>query len=114
MSEILKVLNRKSVELKSERLDLSMMDDVKKELSIATKSYNKAADLWVGVVGAKELAAKQINKAESEFKSARRLFENLQKSAAGLGVDLPSDIEKMGNVNEQLATLKDFAKDVKI
>ena len=99
--------------LASEKIELSLLDDFRKEASNATKDYVKANELWVDVEVAKQKAGKQIDTSVKGFKKAQVSFDKLRKSAAQLGLDLPNDIQKIGDFSNQLSNLKDFANDVK-
>ena len=99
--------------LASEKIELSLLDDFRKEASNATKDYVKANELWVDVEVAKQKAVKQIDTSVKGFKKAQVSFDKLRKSAAQLGLDLPNDIQKIGDFSNQLSNLKDFANDVK-
>ena len=103
MSEILKVLNRKSVELKSEVVEFNMLDDIKKEYSFimglskdlesqlskakfsAVTGDSKVGDFNKEVAKAEKLAKElgisvndmNLQKLFSDVKEAGKLFDSV-------------------------------------
>lgn len=95
MSEILKVLNRKNVELKSEVVELGLLDDIKSEANEAkervaivkedTKAIEKFASIYKGIKA-------EASSNEKVYKSLFDTVEKFKKAATDLGVKPPKEV----------------------
>ena len=93
MSEILKVLNRK-VELKSENINLSKIDDLLLAVDQTNSQYNSAFDS--GAAGKKLLqdSEKEFKKGISLANKGLKAADSLTNTARELGVELPNNADK--------------------
>lgn len=117
MSEILKVLNRKSVELKSEVVELNLLNDARKlatEYFSTTDNINsRMKDISTKanfVIGAVEGLEKTNSKRESAIKDIEKMAKEL-----GYGVenipelrDLKASIKDFGQYKSLKSTLKNI------
>jgi len=93
--EILSALNeiiRNKTELKAEKVELGLVDDL-------TKKTKKAIDTFNSINASARKAGQIIDKAESEASKLNKTFKDLEgdwdkvkKQAKELGVDLPSEV----------------------
>ena len=95
MSEILKVLNRKSVELKSEVVEFSLIEDIKKEYNSLSKSIangNKRASTLKA-----EKAALQGDAAEvvDNIGKSEDVYNKIVLAAKELGIKAPKEAETL-------------------
>ena len=93
-------------ELKSEKVELALVDDFNKDYQKLNDVFFKAE---TNVVDYNELSnkiASDFNSAGSVLLSANKKFEDVLKSAKDLGIDLPAQIKNQGEA------LKLYAKDI--
>lgn len=93
MSEILKVLN-KSVELKSEKVELGLVDDYKKQAAKGFGAYRRTL---------KEVESlnSQISKVLADSTEAKNMlsgtiqgYQKIENASKELGVDVPKDVKQ--------------------
>lgn len=94
MSEILKVLNKKNIELKSERIDLSLVTQIRGKAKEAQSEWESSVKILAKIMplidNAIALAEKAVKTANTQVKDS----EKLDKMAKELGVSLDSDVKK--------------------
>tara|TARA_B110000285_G_scaffold139609_1_gene156261 strand:- start:205 stop:570 length:366 start_codon:yes stop_codon:yes gene_type:complete len=94
MSEILKVLNKQRVELKSERFDLSLVTQIRSKAKEAQGNWVESVKVLAKIMplidSAISLAAKAVKTAETQTKDS----EKLDKMAKELGISLDADVKK--------------------
>ena len=93
-------------ELKSEKVELALIDDFNKDYQKLNDVFFKAE---TNVVDYNELSnkiASDFNSAGAVLLSANKKFEDVLKSAKDLGIDLPAQIKNQGEA------LKLYAKDI--
>ena len=88
MSEILKVLNKK-VELRSEVVELGIVDDFEKVFKSAVDKDLGIGTTLISALGKAENAYKKI---QADYKNAEKLGEDAVSKAKALGVDLPKTV----------------------
>lgn len=93
MSEILKVLNRKNVELKSEVVELGAIQNIRKQSEKISKDFDAGKKLEDKI---KQIAIDSINSFKESSVGASKLiasYEKLQEQAKDLGVELPQGVQ---------------------
>jgi len=99
MSEILKVLNRKNVELKSEKVEFSLLEDIDREmeeLKLMTGSVNDTVKI---VESAKADAAKFVSKTDKIESNLSKMLNKYEAAAKELGLPSGMTGQVIKNVN---------------
>ena len=95
MSEILKVLNKKSVELKSEVVELGIVQDLEAKVKAMVPTYNELEktseerqDLGIEYSKLKDKEKKLVSTLEGDARVIEKDLDNAKKKAKDLGVTL--------------------------
>ena len=124
------ITDKVMTKLASERVELNLMaklEESEYELSRSTADFAQLVnDFTTKAKKEKQRIEKVLKIAKSQADDAVKKIKEvglnpndlpvnkkLRKSAAQLGLDLPNDIQKIGDFSNQLSNLKDFANDVK-
>ena len=91
-----KTVNNKisKIALKNQKVDLSLIDDLKAKQKESTKDYIGYVDDMDASKGFLSRAIKQARKAVQTLKESADLFDKAEIMAKDLGIDLPSEVKK--------------------
>ncbi len=110
MSEILKVLNR-NVELKSEKIELGSIDEIKKLNKVVAKEWETGRKI-------EEKLSTLASDAITAFKQSRvkanelvKIYEKTEKQAKDLGIELPTGI--LNAYQDAKSAIKDGEEKIK-
>jgi alpha-L-fucosidase len=104
MSKVIKVLNKindsKAVELKAAKIELGLIDDLKKEMRKANQGIMKAIDMA-------NAAKKHAESSEKLNKSLLKQFQSVRKKAKDLGAN-----DAVTTIDKQIDQLKTNQKEI--
>ena len=107
IERIFKHLNEEKVELKSERVELGAIDDLKKKLDSDTSKLDKSISKVRGL-------ASDFVELEQDFQKISNEASLIRKKLADIGVDDPQNLSFISLKSEELAKLsRQFINDLR-
>lgn len=94
MSEILKVLNKQNVELKSEVVELGIVDDFALDAEANTAMVKRTIGEMLDLKKKKEKLVSSVNIAEKLISETEKKLVEIEKQIKFLGVEKPAKVKK--------------------
>jgi hypothetical protein len=107
-----KIINKLSqedkTELKSEKVELSLVSDFKTEYALAVKNSLSLTDEFSNIENKKQKLISKIKKNINQFKNLSKPYNKISASAKEIGVDINDILDNRPNLDRDIKSMNEF------